>query len=38
MDPVRGKGGRNGEQTAKVESKSLGGASPPVEFDSTLAV
>ena len=38
MDPVPGNGGRNGDQTAQVESKSLGGASPPEEFDSTWAV
>ena len=29
MDPVPGKGGRNGDQTAKVESNSSGGFAPP---------
>ena len=38
MDPVAGKGSRNGDQTAKVESNSSGGLAPPRDFDSTLAV
>ena len=29
MDPVPGNGGRNGDQTAQVESKSLGGGASP---------